>query len=84
MVHVSDSAIDMASVNQKSILNTSGRVYREIFDPTNLRHLESYKHYIETGNWLKIQFFMEAPHTTVPATVFAKFALHYINQALQA
>ena len=46
---------------------------RVFFDPTNPDHIESMKHYMETGNWLQ-QFYPEDPFIEVPMTVFRKFA----------
>jgi hypothetical protein len=60
----------------------SSHVRREVFDPNNHEHLKSYKQFLETGNWGKIQFYTEHPSQTVPATVERKFALCYINATL--
>jgi hypothetical protein len=58
------------------------RVRREIFDPTNLEHLQSYRTYLTTGNWGDVQFYYENPFATVPATVNYKFAIAALNSTL--
>lgn len=51
-------------------------IKREPFDPKNKTHLESLDMFLATGNWGKVQFFAEYPHTDVPKTVLTKFAEH--------
>lgn len=57
----------------------AGYVRREEFDPCNIEHMESYKNFLVTGNWTKVQFFCEYPCKTVPETVHKKFALAHID-----
>lgn len=54
-------------------------VNRQHFDPTNVEHLESLKVFINTGNWGKVQFFVEYPFSDVPMTVLMKFAGHALD-----
>ena len=61
------------------ILRRAHLVNREIFDPTNLAHIESFKIFLATGNWGQIQFVAELPHTEVPATVMSKYARHALQ-----
>jgi hypothetical protein len=49
---------------------------RCIFDPTNAAHLESFDHFLRTGNWGTTQFLCEAPYIDVPMTILMKFAMH--------
>ena len=55
------------------------RVLREVFDVNNLEHLKSLKQFLTTGNWGKIQFFVEAPYITVTETVMRKVALSAVS-----
>lgn len=56
-----------------------GRTERVFFDPTNNEHLESFKLFLRTGNWGKVQFYPELPYLEVPATVQTKYALHSLG-----
>jgi hypothetical protein len=55
------------------------QVKRENFNPKNKAHLESFKKFLSTGNWGKIQFYVEAPYVTVPETVLRKFCMHQLK-----
>lgn len=61
------------------ILRRARLVNREIFDPTNEAHIESFKIFLRAGNWGDIQFYPEVPYTEAPATVMAKFSRHVLN-----
>jgi hypothetical protein len=50
------------------------RITREEFDPLVNEHLDSLRLFLDTGNWGTVQFYPEAPYTTVPETVFRKIA----------
>lgn len=56
-----------------TILSRTKLVNREVFDPKNKEHIKSFKCFVDTGNWGDIQFFEEAPFTTVPDTVTHKY-----------
>ena len=49
-------------------------VPREVFDPSNARHLASFDVFIQTGNWGDVQFFPVLPYDDVPMTVLMAFA----------
>jgi hypothetical protein len=49
-------------------------IRRENFDPAKREHRESLDEFLKTGNWGKIQFFVEMPYATVPETVLRKMA----------
>lgn len=55
------------------------RVTRECFDPTNGAHLASLRKFLSTGNWGSVQFYAEAPCTTVPETVLRKAAAAHLS-----
>lgn len=61
------------------ILRNARLVRREVFDPTNEAHSQSFKTFLATNNWGDIQFAAELPYTEAPATVMAKFAKHALN-----
>ena len=61
------------------ILRKATTVPRETFDPTNPLHIESFKHFVRTGNWGDVQFFTELPYIEVPMTVLMKFAMHALQ-----
>ena len=61
------------------ILRRARLVNREIFDPTNEAHIESFKIFLRTGNWGEIQFYPEVPYTEAPATVMAKYSRHVLG-----
>lgn len=50
------------------------QITREIFNPSKRLHRESLDHFLRTGNWGNIQFFVEPPFATVPETVLRKMA----------
>ena len=52
---------------------------REFFDVQNSEHIKSAKQFLQTGQWGKIQFFVEAPFTNVPDTVLRKLALRMVE-----
>lgn len=60
------------------ILKQVTLVRREVFDPTNQEHLESFKLFLHTGAWGAVQFYPEVPHIEVPMTVLVKFAKHHL------
>lgn len=55
---------------------------REVFDPKNRAHLESYEIFLKTGNWGEVKFHIEYPYVSVVETVMRKFALHVIAHML--
>lgn len=55
------------------------QVKREHFDPDNKDHMNSLKKFLLTGNWGKVQFFVEPPYITVPETVMRKFCMHNLK-----
>lgn len=61
------------------ILKRARLVRREIFDPTNPVHIESFKVFLATNNWGDVQFYPEAPFTEAPATVMTKYARHSLG-----
>lgn len=61
------------------ILRRARLVNREIFDPTNEAHIESFKIFLRTGNWGDVQFYPEVPYTEAPATVMAKYSRHALQ-----
>jgi hypothetical protein len=61
------------------ILLRARLVRREIFDPANPAHVESFKVFLATNNWGDVQFYPEAPFTEAPATVLTKYARHSLN-----
>lgn len=65
------------------ILRRAHLVKREIFDPTNKEHVESFKIFLRTGNWGDVQFWPEVPYTEAPATVMAKYARFVLNVKAQ-
>ncbi len=64
----------MSTALGSSTLLRTAHVQRETFDPSDGRHIESFRTFLETGNWGEIQFHVEAPYTDVPMTVLMKFA----------
>lgn len=54
-------------------------VRREIFNPENQIHIDSFKTFLRTGNWGDVQFYCEVPYEDVPATVMMKFAEFELN-----
>jgi len=62
-----------------SKLLKGNQIKRENFNPKNKLHLESLKKFLATGNWGKIQFFVESPYVTVPETVIRKFCMHQLK-----
>jgi len=64
-----------------SILTKTVLVRRETFDPKDKDHLKSLSNFVHTGNWGEIQFHVEQPFTTVPATVMDKFIKTVLPQA---
>ena len=58
---------------------TGNHVRRENFDPKNKEHIESFKKYMSTGNWGKVQFYVESNYVTVPETVLSKYCKHHLN-----
>lgn len=65
------------------ILRRARLVNREIFDPTNEAHIESFKIFLRTGNWGDIQFYPEVPYTEAPATVMAKYSRHVLGVTVE-
>lgn len=61
------------------ILRRARLINREIFDPTNAAHIESFKIFLRTGNWGDVQFYPEVPYTEAPATVMAKYSRHILD-----
>jgi hypothetical protein len=61
------------------ILRQARLVSREIFDPTNQEHMESFKTFLRTGNWGEVQFWPELPYIEVPMTVMMKYVLHTLQ-----
>ena len=61
------------------ILRRARLVRREIFDPTNPEHIESFKVFLRTSSWGDIQFYPEDPYTEAPATVMFKYAAHILG-----
>lgn len=61
------------------ILRQARLVSREVFDPTNPTHMESFKTFLRTGNWGEVQFWPELPYVEVPMTVMMKFILHTLQ-----
>jgi hypothetical protein len=55
------------------------RIPKFKFDPTNKKHIESYRHFIMHGTWGEVKFVPEHPHLTVPATVQAKWLAHTLR-----
>jgi hypothetical protein len=55
---------------------------REIFDPKNPAHLESYRRFLMTGNWGNLRFHIEIPHNTVTETVTSRFCIEQLNSIL--
>ena len=51
---------------------------RVFFNANEAEHVNSLRHYIETGSWIT-QFFPEFPFTDVPTTVLTKYASHNLN-----
>jgi len=66
------------------ILRRARLVHREIFDPTNKKHVDSFKVFLATNSWGDIQFYPETPYTEAPATVMAKFARHALKVQIQS
>ena len=53
------------------------------FDPTNIEHRLIYSRFLLGGGWSDgITFNIEAPHTTVPATVINKLLMHMLKAEL--
>jgi hypothetical protein len=67
-----------------NILRQAKLVRREIFDPANPLHLESFKIFLATGNWGAVQFQPEAPYTEVPMTVVMKYAQYTLNVTMES
>lgn len=59
------------------------QVRRENFNPKNKEHLDSVRQYLSTGNWGKIQFYVESPYVTVPETVLRKLCAHHLKTHLK-
>jgi hypothetical protein len=66
------------------ILRRARLVNREIFDPTNEAHVESFKVFLSTGSWGELQFYPEAPYTEAPATVMSKFSRHVLQVEVES
>lgn len=66
------------------VLRRARLVRREIFDPTNESHVESFKVFLVTGSWGDIQFYPEDPYTEAPATVMSKYAMHQLGVARES
>jgi len=58
----------------------AGATNRTRFDPTNVEHLRSLRHFIDTGSWGAVHFYVEVPYTTVPDTVMRKMVNHALEQ----
>lgn len=65
--------VDHADFLSKSASLRRHRMKRVFFDPAVPSHIDSMKHYMNTGMWLT-QFYPEDPYIDVPMTVFRKYA----------
>lgn len=79
---INDTMPSVLETRLHSRILGENRVRREIFDPTNRDHMESYQNFLKTGNWGKVQFYEEFPYVTVPETVSRKFAMHALAEKL--
>lgn len=61
------------------LLKRTQVVRREIFDPRDKEHLESFKTFLRTGNWGVVQFYPELPYIEVPMTVLMKYSTHMLK-----
>lgn len=72
----------------KTLADSHIGLQRELFDPTNVKHMQQYKVFKQTGKWANSKAFkIEWPHMSVPATVEAKivaFALGLLPSQLEA
>jgi hypothetical protein len=57
----------------------ANQVRREHFNPTNREHQQSLEHFLKTGNWGAVQFYVEQPYVTVPETVLRMFASYSLS-----
>ena len=67
---VDDGGNDFMS--RSAALRNHGRT-RAAFDPRNEKHVASLKHYLETGSWGDVMFFLEHPFTDVPTYVLTQY-----------
>lgn len=70
-------------LSKSTILRRAG-VNRQFFDPTDVKHIESLRSFIRTGNWGKVQFYCEFPFTDVPMTVLMKYTGYLLNAKRQS
>lgn len=65
-------------LSRSAALRTHGGS-RAAFDPKNEKHVASLKHYLETGSWGDVMFFLEHPFTDVPTYVLTQYACHQLG-----
>ena len=66
------------ATKQSKVL-TKALPVRVPFNPSNKKHRESVKTFLQTGKWGDVLFIAEAPHIEVPATVLSKLAAHTLG-----
>lgn len=69
-------------LSKSSVLRRAG-VNRQFFDPTDAKHIDSLRHFINTGNWGDVQFYCEFPFSDVPMTVLIKYTGYLLNARRQ-
>lgn len=74
-MHYNDGYDVLAS----STILREDRIARVFFDAGNLEHVKSLQKFLDTGSWGKIQFYVEAPCSTVPETVLRKVAKYFVG-----
>src|SRR5271154_6799962 len=81
-----DEKYKLARVHLTTIKNGIRRggfaLPREHFDPSDRKHLESYRTFLTTGSWGNILFHQEYPYDSVIETVTRKFAIDVLNHML--
>ncbi len=54
---------------------------RELFDPTNKKHIKEYALFLKTQRWKNnCPFYLEDPYTDIPAMINAKLAMHFLRK----
>lgn len=66
-------------IKSKHLKNTINRVE---FDATNVDHLESLQHFLNTGRWGNVQFEIEFPYTNVVDAVMKKVTSTHISNII--
>lgn len=80
---LSDASKFLETLSTTRKVKTQYAIPREIFDPTNVEHLKSYRTFLKTGSWGSNHFHVEYPYNTVAETVFRKFAGAMLEEKLK-